>query len=188
MRSSAGSAHRVSGGQQAPGRFRPRPSAGPGSVSRASAVECLPFSHPRPCQRSWLPATLLERLAGVTPGLLLLLPQLEELALLPAPLVFRRPLAHNVFVFACLDHLTGNFGTEDRVMALAARRPVMVHQLVAAGHPLQKVLVADPALPSEDFCQFQGVVSRLHVIFGLSLFVRLSFLAHGLLSQRNDID
>src|SRR5438876_11584476 len=93
---------------------------------------------------SWLPATLLERLVRVTTSLLLLLPQLEELAVLPAALGFRRPFAHHVFILACLDHFTGDLGTEDHVVALAARFAVMVHKLVAASHALQKVLVADP--------------------------------------------
>jgi hypothetical protein len=44
-------------------------------------------------------------------------------------------------------------------MALAARLPVMVHQFVTAGHAFQKVLVADPALPGQDFRQYQGVVA-----------------------------
>ena len=39
------------------------------------------------------------------------------------------------------------------------------------------------ALPRKDLCQFQSVVSRLHVVFGLSLFVRLPLLGHGLLSR-----
>jgi hypothetical protein len=72
-----------------------------------------PRCRPRGSWRSWLPPSLLERLAGVTTGFLLLFPQLEELALLPAPLVFRRPLAHHILVFARLDHLTGDFGTDD---------------------------------------------------------------------------
>src|SRR5947209_11875198 len=59
----------------------------------------------------------------------------------------------------------------------------MVHEVAAAGHALQKVLVADPPLPGQDFGQFQRVVSRLPVVFGFSLFEWLSFLAHGLLSQ-----
>src|SRR5437588_7045947 len=90
------------------------------------------------CWRSRLPLPVLERLAGITTGLLLLHPQLEELALLPAALVFRRPLARHVLVLACLDQVTGDFGTEDRVVALAARLPVMVHQFVTAGHAFQK--------------------------------------------------
>src|ERR1700736_4695873 len=70
--------------------------------------------------RSGLPAPLLECLSGIATGPLLLLPQLEELALLPPPLGFRRPLAHHVLVLARLDHHTSDFGTEDCVMALAA--------------------------------------------------------------------
>jgi hypothetical protein len=66
-------------------------------------------------------------------------------------------------------------------MALAAGRPVMVHQFVAAGHAFQKILVADLAFASQDFRQFQSVVSRLHVVFGLSLCVQLPFVGHGLL-------
>src|SRR5262245_24239730 len=57
--------------------------------------------------RSRLPPPLLERLAGVTTRLLLLLPQLEELALFPAALVFRPPPAHHILELAGLDHLTG---------------------------------------------------------------------------------
>src|SRR5579871_639615 len=82
--------------------------------------------------RSRLPSPVPECLPWVTTGLLLLLPQLEELTFLPAPLVFRRPLAHHVLVLARLDHLTGDLSTENLIMALAASRPVMVHQFVAA--------------------------------------------------------
>src|SRR5439155_13981179 len=64
-----------------------------------------------------------------------------------------------------------------------ARLAVIVHQLVAAGHAFQKVLLTDPALPGQAFRQFQRVVSRLPVVFGFALFVWLSFLTHGLLSQ-----
>src|SRR5262249_29676431 len=109
--------------------------------------------------------------------------ELEELTALPAALGFRRPLAHHVFVLASLDHLTGDFGTEDHVVALAARFAVVVSQFVAAGHALQKVLVADTALPGQDFRQFQRLFSRLLVVFGGSFFERLSLLAHGLFSS-----
>src|SRR5262249_32495018 len=118
-----------------------------------------------------------------TTGLLFFLPELEELAVLPAPPGFRRPLAHHVLVLARLDHLTGDLGTKDHVVAQAARLAVVVHEVVAAGHALQKVLVADPALPGQAFGQFQRVLSRLPVVFGFPLFVRLSLLAHGLLSR-----
>jgi hypothetical protein len=43
-------------------------------------------------------------------------------------------------------------------------------------------LVADSALPSQDFRQFQSVVSRFHEVLGSSFFVRLSFVRHGSLS------
>src|SRR5262245_20094966 len=106
----------------------PRRRRGPGGL-----LDCPPL---RRSFRLWLPAPVLERLSGVTTGLFLLLPQLEEIALLPAPLVFRRPFTHHALVLPRLDHLTGDLGTEDSVMALAARGPVMVHQFVAAGHAL----------------------------------------------------
>src|SRR5262249_3000153 len=64
------------------------------------------------------------------------------------------------------------------VMTLAARLAVMVHKLVAAGKAFQKVLVTDAPLPGQDFRQFQSVVSRLHVVVGLSLLVRLPLLGH----------
>src|SRR5207247_1147893 len=69
------------------------------------------------------------------------------------------------------------------VVALAAPLAVVVSKVAAAGHALQKVQVADAALPSQDFRQFQGVVSRLPVILASSFFVRLSLLAHGCLSR-----
>src|SRR5579872_7355542 len=74
--------------------------------------------------RSWLPPPLLERLVRVTTGFLLLLPQLEELALLPAAFVFRRPFAHHVLVLARLNFFTDESATENRIMALAACLPV----------------------------------------------------------------
>src|SRR5436305_8275487 len=43
------------------------------------------------CRRPRLPTPVLERLVRVTPGLDLLLPELEGLAALPPPLGFRRP-------------------------------------------------------------------------------------------------
>jgi hypothetical protein len=89
------------------------------------------------------------------------------------------------FVVARLDHLTGDIGTEDHVMALATRLAIVVSEFVAAGHALQKALVADPALAAKNFRRFQCVVSRLHVIFGCPFFVRLPFLAHGLFSQED---
>jgi hypothetical protein len=130
-------------------------------------------------KRSRLPTPVLERLARITTSLLFLFPQFDELARFPAPLVFRRPLAHHVLEFAGLDHLTSDFGTEYLVMALAARFAVVVHQFVALGHALQEVLVADAALTGQDFRQFQRLLSRPLVVFGRSLGVRFSLLAHG---------
>src|SRR5262249_11045771 len=106
-----------------------------------------------------------------------------ELALLPPPFVFRRPPAHHVLVLAGLDHLAGDLGTRDRVVAQAARLAVVVHEVVAAGHVLQKVPVADPALPRESLRPFPITVYGLHVGFGPCLFVRLPLLGHGLLSR-----
>src|SRR5262245_32552655 len=119
----------------------------------------------------------------VTARLRFFLPQFEKLAALPAPPGFHRPLAHHVFVLARPDHLTSDLGTKNQVVAHAARLAVVVHQIVTAGHALEKVLVADLALPGEDFRQLKGVVSGLLVIFGLSLVVRLWLLGHGSLSQ-----
>src|SRR5439155_9320880 len=134
--------------------------------------------------RSRLPPPLLERLVRITTGFLLLLPQLEELAVFPAALGFRRPLAHHVFVLARLDHFTGDFSTKNHVVALAAGLAVVVSKFVAAGHALQEVLIADAALSGQGFRQFQRIVSRFPVVFGCSFFVRFSLLAHGLLSHR----
>ena len=68
-------------------------------------------------------------------------------------------------------------------MALAARRPVVVHEVVTAGHAFQKILVADRSLTGQSFRQFQGVVRRLHVVFGLSLLLRLPLPGHDLPSR-----
>jgi hypothetical protein len=59
----------------------------------------------------------------------------------------------------------------------------MIREFVAASRAFQEFLVTDRALSSQDFRQLQSVVCRFHVIFGFSFFERLSFLAHGLLSQ-----
>src|SRR5437667_81335 len=77
----------------------------PNPSRRSEATSCL----------SWLPATLLECLVRVTPGFRFVLPELEELTVLPAPPGFRRPLAHHVFVLARFDHFTGNGRTEDHL-------------------------------------------------------------------------
>src|SRR5690242_16495746 len=98
----------------------------------------------RPRAGSGFPPPVPEGLVRVAPRLLLFLPELEELALLPAPPGLRGPLAHHVLVLARLQHLAGDLGPEDHVVAHAARLAVVVHEPVAAGHPLQEVLVADP--------------------------------------------
>src|SRR5262245_33333281 len=68
---------------------------------------------------SRLPAPLLERLARVAARPLLFLPELHELAVLPAPPALR-PLADDVLVLAGLQHLAGDLRPEAHVMAPAA--------------------------------------------------------------------
>src|SRR5438034_10768930 len=68
---------------------------------------------------SRLPPPLRERLVRVATCLLFFLPQLDELAALPAPPAFGCPLAHHVFVLAGFQHLTGNLSPQDDVVAQA---------------------------------------------------------------------
>src|SRR5262245_14954780 len=95
------------GAVSTPGADQALPQTGP-----QDGVSCYTVSPPAPAaalgRRSGFPATVLERLVRITPGLDLFLPELEELALLPAPPRFRRPFAHHVLVLARLDHLTGD--------------------------------------------------------------------------------
>src|SRR5262245_15511685 len=82
-----------------------------------------------PCRTSTpsrFPPPLRERLVRITAGLLLFLPELEELAVLPAPPGLLRPLAHHVFVLTRLQHLTGDLRPDDHVVAHAARLAVVV--------------------------------------------------------------
>ena|SRR6516164_608388 len=91
------------------------------------------FQSLRPSPGTWhspLPAPVPERLVPVPARLDLGLPEPE------------------VLVLARLDHLPGDCGTEDRVMALATRLAVVVHQSVAAGNAPQEVLVAEGPCPT----------------------------------------
>src|SRR5437868_5558496 len=114
--------------------------------------------------RSWLPPPPLERLVRVAAGRPLLLPELDELRLLPPPPAFDRPLVDHVLVLAGRQHLPGHLGPEDDVATHAARLAVVVHRAVAAGHPLQEVLVADPPLAGQGAGQFQRVLGGAAVI------------------------
>src|SRR5438874_2465853 len=84
----------------ASGRKRPSTSCATGvlSISVRPQLGLAPPTRRSNADRLWFPPALLECLVRVTAGFLFFLPQLEELAILPAPPIFRRPFAYDVFV------------------------------------------------------------------------------------------
>src|SRR5262249_8303821 len=108
-------------------------SAGYGNVGRAWIV--------RRGEPSWFPPAVLQRPVPITARLRLLLPELEELAILPSPPDFRCPLAHHILILTRLQHLAGDLCAENHVEAQAARLAIVVNETVAACHPFQEVLV-----------------------------------------------